>query len=41
MGNHYRLVVIVNDKFQMVYVRFIGPHPEFKKIDPTKNKKRK
>ena len=36
-GNHYWLVVIVNDQYQMVYVRFIGIHPEFEKIDSTKN----
>ena len=36
-GNHYRLVDIVDDKFQMDYVSFIGTHPKFKKIDPTKN----
>jgi len=35
-GNHYRLVVRVNYKYQMVYVRFIGTHPEYDKIDPTK-----
>jgi len=35
-GNHYRLVVRINYKYQMVYIRFIGTHPEYDKIDPTK-----
>lgn len=35
-GNNYRLVVRVNYKYQMVYVRFIGTHSEYDKIDPTK-----
>lgn len=35
-GNHYRLVVRVNYKYQMVYVRFIGTHKEYDVIDPTK-----
>ena len=35
-GNQYRLVVRVNYKYQMVYVRFIGTHIEYDKIDPTK-----
>lgn len=35
-GNKYRLVVRVNYKYQMVYVRFIGTHEEYDKIDMTK-----
>ncbi len=35
-GNQYRLIVRVNYKYQMVYVRFIGTHEEYDKIDPTK-----
>ncbi len=35
-GNQYRLVVRVNYKYQMVYVRFIGTHDEYDKLDPTK-----
>lgn len=35
-GNQYRLVVRVNYKYKMVYVRFIGTHEEYDKIDATK-----
>ena len=35
-GNQYRLVVRVNYKYQMVYVRFIGTHAEYDNIDSTK-----
>ncbi len=32
-GNKYRLVVWVNYAFQVVYIRFIGTHKEYDKID--------
>ena len=32
-GNKYRLVVAVNYKYQMMYIRFIGTHKEYDKID--------
>jgi mRNA interferase HigB len=35
-GNQYRLIVRVNYKYQMIYVRFIGTHEDYDKIDPTK-----
>ena len=35
-GNKYRLVVRVNYQFGMVYIRFIGNHTEYDKIDPLK-----
>lgn len=35
-GNQYRLIVRVNYKYLMVYVRFIGTHEDYDKIDPTK-----
>jgi len=35
-GNQYRLVVRVNYKYQMIYIRFIGTHDDYDKIDPTK-----
>jgi len=35
-GNQYRLVVRVNYKYKMVYVRFIGSHADYDKIDPIK-----
>ena len=35
-GNHYRLVVRINYDYQMVWIRFIGTHAEYDKIDATK-----
>ena len=35
-GNHYRLVVRGNYSFQMVWIRFIGTHRQYDKIDATK-----
>ena len=32
-GNKYRLVVWINYKFAIVYIRFIGTHKEYNKID--------
>jgi len=32
-GNHYRIVVIIIFASQKVYIRFIGTHPEYEKID--------
>ena len=32
-GNKYRLVVAVNYKFSMCYIRFVGTHTEYDKID--------
>jgi len=34
-GNRYRLIVRVNYKYKMVYIRFIGTHAEYDKIDAT------
>jgi mRNA interferase HigB len=36
MGNHYRLIVKVNYDYQMVWIRFIGTHAGYDKIDATK-----
>ena len=32
-GNTYRLVVAVNYEFGAIYVRFVGTHAEYDKID--------
>ena len=32
-GNRYRLVVAIKYDFQIVYVRFIGRHSEYDKIN--------
>jgi len=35
-GNTYRLVVVINYQYQIIYVRFIGTHDEYDSIDVTK-----
>ena len=32
-GNNYRLVAVVKFTIQTVYIRFVGTHPEYDKID--------
>ncbi len=32
-GNHHRLVVVIKFTIQFVYIRFIGTHDEYDKID--------
>ena len=34
-GNSYRLVTYVRYPFQLVYLRFLGTHAEYDKIDAT------
>ena len=34
-GNHYRLIVKINYDYQMVWIRFIGTHKQYDKIDAT------
>ena len=35
-GNDYRLIVAVNYPFGIAYIRFIGTHAEYDRIDATK-----
>lgn len=34
-GNEYRLVVRINYQAQIIFIRFIGTHAEYDKIDAT------
>jgi mRNA interferase HigB len=33
-GNDYRLVVAIDYEFQVIFIRFIGTHRQYYKIDP-------
>jgi mRNA interferase HigB len=35
-GNNYRVIVRINFHYQMVWIRFIGTHAQYDKIDATK-----
>jgi mRNA interferase HigB len=35
-GNRYRLVVRINYDYKMVWIRFIGTHAQYDRIDATK-----
>ena len=35
-GNKYRLAVKINYAYRVIYIRFIGTHAEYDKIDVTK-----
>lgn len=35
-GNNYRLIVMINFHYQMIWIRFIGTHAVYNKIDANK-----
>lgn len=35
-GNKYRLIVVVHYNFGLVYIRFVGTHEEYNKINANK-----
>lgn len=34
-GNHYRLIVKIEYEFRTVYIRFIGTHNDYDRVDAT------
>lgn len=34
-GNHYRLIVVVKFTIGRVFIRFVGPHADYDKIDAS------
>lgn len=36
-GNDYRLIVIIRFSIQRIYIRFVGTHDDYNKINDIKN----
>lgn len=36
LGNHFRLVVVIKFTIGFIYIRFIGTHQEYNRIDASK-----
>ncbi len=34
-GNHYRLITAINFEHQIVYIRFLGTHAQYDKVNPS------
>jgi len=35
-GNNYRLIIRINYDYQILWIRFIGTHAQYDKVDATK-----
>jgi mRNA interferase HigB len=35
-GNKYRLIILIDYEFQVIFIRFIGTHQQYDKIDAKK-----
>lgn len=34
-GNQYRIIVLIQHNFGIVYIRFVGTHPEYDRVDAS------
>ncbi|WP_316767828.1 type II toxin-antitoxin system HigB family toxin [Pedobacter frigiditerrae] len=35
-GNHYRIIIKINYDYQMIWIRFVGTHSEYDRINANK-----
>ena len=35
-GNHYRIIIKINYDYQMIWIRFVGTHSAYDKVDANK-----